>query len=560
MSQTEKKDTFSSTPLPGDIETCHALIAELLQTLSERERENDYLTHRIQRLLAQRYGRSAETFDPNQLPLFGELLVAHAAQPEIAQAAKDEAQAEEIAVPAQQKKGHGRKKQPAELPRIRIDLPLPENERACGVCGQERVCIGEEITEQLEYVPASLIIFEFVRKKYALACDCVCDCQGEHHCACAPVVIAPKPAQPIEKGLPGPGLIAHVLTNKYCDHLPLHRQEAILARHGADLSRTTLWGWVLSAAHLLEPLVARMKERLLASKVIHTDDTPVDVLNGRGGGKHTGRFWVYLGDADHPYTLYDYTASRRRDGPLDFLRGFNGSEGQPRYVQADAFAGYDLLFDTKENHLFEVACWAHARRKFHDARGSDVLRSHWMLGQVQRLYALEREAKDLDDTARRALRQDRAKPILADIKTWLETESALVLPKSPIGEAITYARNQWDALERYLEDGALAIDNNPAENALRGIAVGRNNWLFCGSDRGGWAAAVQYSLVQSAKRHKLDPFVYLRDVCLRMTAHPNEDLDRLLPDRWKREILPTLDLRPNAEVLAGMGIVPRPAE
>lgn len=554
MSLPDMRDT-TKPPLPGGLEACHALIAELMQTLAVRDRENAYLKAFSERLLARLYGRSSEKLDPNQLHLFGELVNDAAAQPAVEQAAQDEQKAEEAAAPPQKKKGHGRKKQPAELPRIRLEHPVPESECACAQCGKQRKRIGEDIAEQLEYAPASLFIIEHVRPILALSCDCVCGCAGEHQCGCAPIVTAPKPAQPIEKGLPGPGLIAHVVVNKYCDHLPLHRQESILARQGAELSRKTLWGWVLAAANLLEPVAARMKELLLESKVIHTDDTPVDVLDGRGGGKHQGRFWVYLGDTGHPYTLYDYTPSRRRDGPVEFLRGFAGSEKEPRYLQADAFTGYDILFETKANHLLEVACWAHARRKFHDARTSDVVRAHWMLAQIRLLYAIESEAKDLDGGARRALRQDRARPILEEIAQWLETQQPLTLPKSPIGEAIVYARNQWTALLRYLDDGELDIDNNPAENVLRGIAVGRNNWLFCGSDRGGRAAAVHYSLIVSAKRHGIDPFFYLRDLFIRIPTHPDKDIDKLLPDRWKRDILPTLDLRPSAAVLASMGIV-----
>jgi hypothetical protein len=276
--------------------------------------------------------------------------------------------------------------------------------------------------------------------------------------------------------------------------------------------------------------------RVIQSKVIHTDDTPVTV-QARGGGTYTGRFWIYAGDAQNPYIVYDYTPSRRRDGPVTFLREFVGTPEAPRYLQADAFGGYDGIY-AADNGVFEVACWAHARRKFHDARKSDVNRAHQMLAWIQQLYLIEREAKDLDVTRRRALRLEKSKPTLDTIKTWLDAQQSQVLPKSPIGEAFQYAQNQWTALNRYLDDGDLSIDNNVAERSLRGIALGRKNYLFMGSDRGGRAAAILYSLIHSAKRHDLDPFVYLRDLLLRIPTHPNKDIHLLLPDQWKTHLLP----------------------
>ena len=380
------------------------------------------------------------------------------------------------------------------------------------------------MSEQLEYAPASFFVIEHIRPKYACPC-----CQEG-------VTVAFKPAQPIEKGLPGPGLLAHVAVSKYCDHLPLYRQESILARHGVHLSRKTLWGWMRAEAVLLEPVAEAARMRVLQSKVIHTDDTPVTV-QARGGGTYTGRFWVYVGDAQNPYVTYDYTPSRKRDGPVEFLREFTGTPESPRYLQDDAFGGYDGIYAVK-NGVLEVACMAHCRRKFHDARKTDVNRAHQMLAWIQQLYAIERHAKDLAATARHALRREKSKPILDTIKAWLDAHRTQVLPKSPIGEAFQYAFNQWAALNRYLDDGELSIDNNVAERNLRGIAIGRKNWMTLGSDRGGRAAAILYTLIQSAKRHDLDPFVYLRDLLLRIPTHPNKDIHILLPDQWKTHLLP----------------------
>ena len=317
-------------------------------------------------------------------------------------------------------------------------------------------------------------------------------------------------------------------------HLPLYRQEFMLARHGVDLSRKTLCGWVLTMADKLEPLAEAMKREVLASKVIHTDDTPVRVQGDGKDGPFTGRFWVYAGDDAHPYTVYHYTPSRKRDGPAAFLDKYKG------YLQADAFGGYDGIYASGD--VIEVACWAHARRKFYDVRSTDPDRAHRALAWIRQLYDIEKDARKLDADERRALRQEKSKPVFegtedaTGFKIWLDEERSRVLPKSPIGEAVNYALNNWTALIRYLDDGDLDIDNNTAEQALRGIAIGRKNWLFLGNDRGGRAAAIHYTLIQSAKRHGIDPFAYLRDALLRITTEPDVDPRQLLPDRWKASL------------------------
>ncbi len=496
--------------LPTDVTQCHALIEELSATVEEQQRVTARLRQQVEVLLKRLYGPRAERIDPAQLVLFGEAM---AAAPEQEEEAPPEP---ETPAPAA-KKGHGRKPLPKDLPRQRIVHDVADEEKVCPECGAAKKRIGEEVSEQLEYVPASVFILEHVRPKYA------CPCCQEH------VSVADKPAKVIDKGVPGPGLVAHVLTSKYCDHLPLYRQESMLARHGVALSRKTLCGWVMATAARLEPLVEAMKREVLASAVIHTDDTPVRV---RGDdGPFTGRFWVYVGDRAHPYTVYDYTPSRRRDGPAAFLDGYKG------YLQADAFGGYDGIYASGD--VVEVACWVHARRKFHDARSTDSARAHRMLAWIRQLYDVEKDARKLDAEQRRALRQQRSKPVLEGdgdregIEQWLIEQQALALPKSPIGEAVNYALNNWTALTRYLDDGILAIDNNAAEQALRGIAIGRKNWLFLGSDRGGRAAAVHFTLIQSAKRHGIDPFAYLRHILLRITTDPPANLRDLLPDRWK---------------------------
>jgi len=493
--------------LPESLADCHALIAALAN-------DNHSLQSRIDYLARQLFGRKSERIDPNQLALF------EPAQAQAPAQAEEDEEMETITRP--KRKGHGRKPLPKDLPRERVVHDLTPEEKLCPECGTERKAFGEDISEQLDYVPASIKVIEHVRPKYA------CPCCGEH------VAQAQKPAQPIEKGLAAPGLIAHVITSKYCDHLPLHRQEKILARHGIELSRKTLCGWTLQAAALLAPVVFAMTDRVLQSRVIHTDDTPVRVQDP--DKKRTTRkayLWPYVGDADNPYTVFGYTPTRCKDGPESFLQAFTGTQEKPRYLQCDAYPGYNGLF-AKERHLLEVACWAHARRKFHDAKNSDPVRANLALLKIGKLFELERVAREqgLGDAARLTMRQQDATPLLDELKAWMEQTQQEVLPKSPMGEATNYALTLWEELNRYITQPFLNIDNNAAERAIRGIAVGRKNWLFLGSDAGGHAAAVHFSLIASAQRHGLDPFAYLRSLLTHIPTWPNRDIDKLLPDQW----------------------------
>lgn len=309
-------------------------------------------------------------------------------------------------------------------------------------------------------------------------------------------------------------------------HLPLHRLEGIFERQGVDLSRSTLCDWVRDSATLVEPIVRAMGREVLASKVIHTDDTPVRVQDRlHPGGTREGRLWVYIGDRDHPYTVFDYTPNRKRDGPAHFLDRYRG------YLQADAFSGYDGIY--AGGQVIEVACWAHARRKFYDAQTTDSQRAAAALAFIRQLYAVERQARDLGPEKRRELRQEHSRPVLERFRQWLDAQALAALPQSPMGQAIGYALGQWTALCRYLDDGDLAIDNNASERQLRAVAVGRKNWLFVGSDRGGRRAAIAYSLMATCKRHGVNPFAYLRDVLERVATHPSSGIAVLFPPNWK---------------------------
>ena len=325
---------------------------------------------------------------------------------------------------------------------------------------------------------------------------------------------------------------AHLIVSKCVDHLPLHRLERVYQRQGLFLHRSTLCDWMASCADLLRPLYDLMVSVVLQSRALHTDDTTVKMQELVTHLLSTARFWVYLGDAAHPYNVFDFTVNRKRDGPQQFLANYQG------YLHADAFSGYDGLYlpdpRTAAARIIEVACNAHARRKFYEARGSDALRSHQALAYYRQLYELERGAKDFSDEQRLQMRQDLAAPILGQFRTWLEVQRPQVLPKSPMAEALGYALNNWHALRRYTEAGFLAIDNNAAEREMKRIAVGRKNWLTVGSPRGGQTAAVLFSFTSTCQRLGVEPWRYLRDLLERLPTHPAERLAELLPDEWER--------------------------
>ena len=477
--------------------------AELSATIQSQRKTIEKQEQTIADLLASLRGKTRERIDPNQLLMFdlGEL--------------KELAQEPPEPEAPRRRKGHGRRRLPSELPREEVLYELPEDERLCPHDGRPMEIIGYETSEQLEYVPAKLKILVHKRAKYA--------CSSRHDEAT--VLTAPKPPQPIDKGLPGPGLLAAVVVGKFGDHLPGYRLEDILSRHDVLIRRSTIYGWLTAVADLCEPLVARLKERVLQSRVVHTDDTSVKLIDVELRGTRTARFWAYVGDAVNPYTVYDFTETRQRDGPQHFLRGFRG------YLQADAYGGYDGIYLASQGGILEVACWAHCRRYWWKAREQDPPRAHHVLAVIRRLYDVERATAELDAEARRKLRQEHSAPLLAELEPWLDEQE--VLPQSLIGKARTYTRNQWTALTRYLQDGDLTIDNNISERTVKPVAIGRKNWLFVGSPAAGCRAARLMSLVASCKANRVEPWAYLRDLFKQLAGEA--DLDSLHPDRWLAE-------------------------
>jgi transposase len=399
------------------------------------------------------------------------------------------------------------------LPHNRVEHDIPEAEKICPCCGGAKHRIGEDLSRELEFTPAKLEVNVHVLPKYACS-----KCRDG-------VASPPVPLKPISGGIAGPGLVAYVLVSKFADHLPLYRLEDILFRHGVHLSRSTLCDWVRNAADLLRPLAELQKTRVLQSPVVWTDDTPVTVLGGAKPGSTKGRFWAYIGDALHPYSVYDFTMSRARDGPATFLADYHG------FLQADAYGGYDGIFLGSNGTIVEVACWAHARRKFYDARSNAPREANQVLEWIRQQYDVEDRAVDMTSAERQSLRQRESVPILDRIETYLDELSPRVLPKSALGKALTYAKNQRAALRQYVSDGRLTIDNNVSERTLRLQAIGRKNWEFLGSPQAGPRAAVLYTILAGAKRHRLEPWAYVRDVLLRLSAG-DPDLETLLPDRW----------------------------
>jgi transposase len=516
----------------SQIEQIKREAAERMEAMEQRHKTE------MSNVLRRFYGPHNERFDPAQLLLFG-LKVAQ----EIAVDEKTvQAEAgEKLKTRRISHHRHGRRELPAHLPRRPIVHDLCDEEKPCPCCGLVRACIGHEISEQLEFIPARVEVLQHIRRKYACkTCgdgSCV-KCDGQAH-----IQIAIKAAQPIEKGLPGPGLLAHLIVSKLGDHLPLYRLEKIFDRSGIDIARSTMCAWMLACGELVKPLVELMARRVKQSQVIHTDDTRVPVRDETIKGKcKSGRIWTYIGDEDNPYLLYQYTPDRTRAGPQEFLDDFTG------YLQADAYGGYDGVYTKGLVH--EVACWAHARRKFFDASETDGKRSAHMLRFVQLLYAIEdgiktRLEKRLKKNPRmtraerheiiRQSRQARSKPILAKIKQWLDTEKEGVLPRSPMAQAIGYTLNQWEALRRYTEQGFLNIDNNAAERALKRVAIGRKNWLFAGNDHAAASHARLWTLIASAERHGLNPQTYLMSVLAKIGQTPLSELNQFLPDRWKAD-------------------------
>lgn len=478
---------------------------ELTSTVTAQKQQLERSERTIRELLQALRGKKRERIDANQLLLFeiGELeqLVEEQA-----------AAAREVRSGSRRKRSRARRVIPDNLPQREVIHELPEDERLCPIDGRPMPLIRYDISRQLDYEPAKLTAVIHKRAVYA--------CPTKHDEAT--LITAPKPPEAVDKCLATPGLLAGIVVGKFGDHLPGYRMEDILSRSGVTINRSTLYGWMSAVADAVLPVYLLMMQRVLRSKVIHTDDTSVKLIDHSVNGTRTARIWAYLGDQNHPYDVYDFTSSRERAGPQKFLEGFRG------YLQADAYGGYDGIYLNSGGAIVEVACWAHCRRYWHKARDQDPARAHHALAIISRLYEVERGARDADSATRQSLRVEHAQPLLETLRAWLDEQ--VFLPKSLIGQAATYTLNQWQALNRYVEDGDLSIDNNAAERAMKAPAIGRKNWLFVGSEAAGHRSAVLMSLIASCKRNSVEPWAWLRNVLEQLPLGTAPE--SLLPDHW----------------------------
>jgi len=409
---------------------------------------------------------------------------------------------------------------PDHLPReVETHAPAAQD---CPACGSELNKLGEDVSEVLEWIPASFKVIRHVRPK--LCCT-----------KCDAIVQAEAPSRPVARGLAGPGLLAHVLVSKYADHLPLYRQSEIYAREGVELERSTLADWVGSSSKLLEPLNEALRKHVLSTRKLHADDTPVPVLEPGKGRTKTGRLWTYVRDeraaaqTTAPAVWFAYSPDRSGKHPHQHLTTFKGT------LQADAYAGFNRLYESGE--VQEAACWAHVRRKLFDIQQTNVSPlAGQALERIAELYVVENEIRGRSPDERKQIRQARSRPLIAALHEWMQNTLTKVSRKSEIAAAIGYALGRWPALLRYCDDGLLEIDNNAAERALRAVAIGRKNYLFAGSDAGGERAAAMYSLIGSAKLNGIDPEAYLRHVLTRIADHPINRIAELLP--WNVELVP----------------------
>jgi len=506
------------------------MIAAMTALVDEMAESHARVLLSLKQSLKQRYGRRSERrISDEQLRLVYEGVLAEKAQEQAEQAAPelgpptlelDEGQPRGESSPQRERrKLAGRRPLPPELPRQEVVIPVPEAERTCGGCGQERAVIGHDESERLEYVPASFVVRRLRRERRAC-----------RRCRDA-VVRAPVPPQLVERGALGEGLLAQVLVAKYKDHLPLYRQRQIYRRQGVDLPRSTLGDAVAASAFALQPLANRIGERVRAAPIVQTDDTGIRVLDRDHPGKiKRGILWPYV--AEQRLAAFVYTPTREGKFPKAWLEGYRG------YLQVDGYSGYDALFQGEACPRIEVGCFAHARRYFVRALDAGDDRALEPIAWVQGLYRVESEAQReaLAPEARAARRQKQARPILGELERWLAAMAERVAPKSPLGSAIGYTRGRWPALLRYLEDGRLEIDNNRVERLVRLVAVGRKNYLFAGSDAGAERAAILYTLIATCTLHELDPWVYLKDVLEKLAAGwLQREIDALLPDRWMLE-------------------------
>jgi transposase len=496
-----------TSDLPDDVEILKQIVLEQRARLLSNKLQIEQLKLELSKLRRMQFGRSSEQLDEKiaQLELTLEELEA-----------REAALPPAVIVALPERLQPIRRPLPESLPRETV---MHSSSPRCPECSAEMRVLGEDVAEMLEYVPSHFKVIRHVRPK--LSCP-----------KCQKIVQAEAPSRPIARGLAGPGLLAHVLVSKYCDHLPLYRQSQIYQRDGIDLDRSTLADWVGSASELLGPLVTAIRDYVFKADKVHGDDTPVPVLCPGRGTTRQGRLWAYVrddrpaGGTDPPAVWFAYSPDRKGEHPRRHLKDFIG------ILQADGYAGFDRLYNDQDPHhpIKEAACWAHVRRKFYDIHvATDSPIASEALTRIGELYGIESEVRGQSPEIRQQIRGARASPKLAELYQWLIATAKKISKKSDLAGAIHYALARWKALTRYRDDGRVEIDNNAAERSLRAVALGRKNYLFAGADCGGERAAAMYSLIGTAKLNGVDPESYLRYVLERIAEHPINRIDELLP-------------------------------
>jgi transposase len=492
--------------MPEDPEELRTFTARLLAEVKAQAILIEKLRHQLAGHRAHRFGASSETAEQLQLAL---------ETSEIAAAAMTA----RLRLPDIEEKGQPKRRPvPEHIPRMEVELSPATD--VCAGCGGKLRRIGEDVTEELEYVPGRFIVNRVVRPRLA--------CTG-----CERFVQVPLPSRPIERGRPGPGLLAHVLVSKYADHLPLYRQSQIFERDGLDLDRSTLADWVGKSTALLEPLADAIGRHVLEAAAIFADDTPIRMLAPGTGKTQTARLWTYArderpwGGSAPPAAWYRFSGDRKGQHPRDHLARFRG------FMHADGYAGFEDLY--RAGAIREVACMAHVRRKFvdiHRSQASPIAAE--AIQRIARLYAVEKEARGSPPERRMDLRQAKAVPVFDELEAWLAQQLTRISGKSPLAVAIRYALARMERMRPYLAHGILELDNNAAERGMRAIALGRKNYLFVGSEAGGKAAAIAYTLIETAKLNGVDPHAWLADTLARIPDYKITKVDELLPWRWTR--------------------------
>jgi len=495
-----------------------AQIGELIRKNESLHRQLTTLQHQMEQMIRRLYGRKSEQLNPNQMMFDSIILESLEQNAQQTPPAAEIQVVPEVVKTRKASRHHGRVPIPEHLERVEILLDIPEEQKVCPETGEPLKVISVEVSEKLEYRPGKLIVNVYKRPQYALP---------EGADSFGGVIAAPMPDHPIAKCKADVGLISHLIVSKFADHLPLYRQDDIFEREGVTIPRATQSSWLMQTYESIKILEGVYRRAVLEEGVAFTDDSPVP-LQVKGNGKlKKARLWVCVrGGTDPPLTVYDFSVDRSKKRPLDFFKDYQG------YVHADAYSGYDELF--QKEGIVEVGCWAHARRKFDEAATSRPKEATDILARIARLYhEVETPCAGMTPEERCCFRQKHATPLLNGIFEKIEALKPQTTPSEPLRKAIDYALNQRKALCRYLEDGRLRPDNNLAENAIRPVALGRKNWLFVGSERGGRAAALFMSLVRSCKDCGINPWEYFDDMLRRIMSHPVNRLRELLPDQWK---------------------------